>query len=62
VTKPSENREVLKAELVLQTEDNEQSWDDFSQMMAELESESEAAEEEDELDFNCSVSKTLKSG
>jgi len=51
VTKSSEHREVLKAELVLQSEDNEQSWDDFSQMMAELETESLAADEEDELEF-----------
>lgn len=50
-TKASENREFLKGELVLQSQDNDQTWDEFEAMMAEIEAESNAAEEEDELEF-----------
>lgn len=50
-TKATEKREILKGELVLQEQSNDESWEEFTALMTELQEETEAAEEDDELEF-----------
>lgn len=50
-TKATEKREILKGELVLQEQSNDESWEEFTALMAELQEETEAAQEDDELEF-----------
>jgi len=51
ITKATEKREVLKGELVTQEQSNDESWHEFNLMMTELQAETEAATEDDELEF-----------
>lgn len=50
-TKATEKREILKGELVLQEQSNDESWEEFTALMSELQEETEAAQEDDELEF-----------
>lgn len=50
-TRATEKREILKGELALQEQSNDESWEEFTVLMAELQEETEAAQEDDELEF-----------
>lgn len=50
-TKATQKREILKGELIQQEDANDSSWLEFSTLMDDLQTESQAATEDDELEF-----------
>ena len=52
VSKATEKLEIHKCELVTQEQSNDASWQDFNALMNELQTETVAADEDDELEFS----------